>query len=995
MDTEIDSVRRCSELMLIMEDVADAAGIRPGGGGRTAGEEASAPPNRFRRALLKKLRELHTLKLKHAQGLLDGQQTLKLSGEAALRSQLAAAGVSREEQDIADPLPEVQLPRPGARMPTERAPTESQQPSTAVNGRDAHCGRGAAGGPYNRRLSAGGATSFLSSAQREGGVDCSSLGRATRVGDIIAAVSLAGPRELSGSRAAHGLHALAQLLQAGCKLGADGAVDAALQRLFNATVSDAARLDAKCVCKAAWALGAVHNTIHGHGAPSGCICQRALHQLAAGASAGSLDARAIAGLVHALGSAGCAPPPPLTALLDVAARLAADPSGGGFTPQDCANLLWGVARLDAPVPPSLDAALPGLLRALLPDAKPVEVSQVAWALAKLKLACEDQAVPPLYGVLCSGGPQGLSAQGAANCLWAVSRLTPAPASSLTRRLLAQAERQAADLTPQGVANVCAACARLQGPPAIPLRLLRAHAHTLSACDVAEACWALGKLWIDSRASDGAAGTTDGPAGASGAEVVADWVGVAGALWRRAAQVCGGMDWQAAGRLEFSFRSLAPLSLHGAVPHSPLLDQLSRTALASIRALERSSGNADSAAAAALLRVGGTIWSDHSTHPEVLFALVPGQGGCRERLVAQMMASTTCARVSHWCRFAEKGAAEASPWPAPSSRKGGYSLALLRLPHSAAAFEMAAAAAATVLACGSPLFVFGCSSEGAAAMETRIGALRSPLGELYFEGVAVVAESDRTDVHGARVVRAHRRGGAITAVNLAAFEKRSELSLPGAAAPVDWRAYPGLFSGGGLDVMTKALLQALLPAICPRNGHGSAGVRSRGRILDFCCGSGVIGAALAHAMPELRISMLDADAVALVAARVNVPLASMVLSDAWAALPRKPRFDAIVSNPPVHHGLLSDMSILRALIRRAAARLRPGGSLWLVCQDYVPARSIFDEERRMADERGAKVRLQPAEAVYDDGRFVVWRAVRYAGRASTGGDHFDRKGKRKR
>jgi len=190
-------------------------------------------------------------------------------------------------------------------------------------------------------------------------------------------------------------------------------------------------------------------------------------------------------------------------------------------------------------------------------------------------------------------------------------------------LLAQAERQAADLTPQGVANVCAACARLQGPPAIPLRLLRAHAHTLSACDVAEACWALGKLWIDSRASDGAAGTTDGPAGASGAEVVPDWVGVAEALWRRAAQVCGGMDWQAAGRLEFSFRSLAPLSLHGAVPHSPLLDQLSRTALASIRALERSSGNADSAAAAALLRVGGAIWSDHSTHPEVLFALVPG------------------------------------------------------------------------------------------------------------------------------------------------------------------------------------------------------------------------------------------------------------------------------------------------------------------------------------------------------------------------------------
>jgi hypothetical protein len=70
-------------------------------------------------------------------------------------------------------------------------------------------------------------------------------------------------------------------------------------------------------------------------------------------------------------------------------------------------------------------------------------------------------------------------------------------------------------------------------------------------------------------------------------------------------------------------------------------------------------------------------------------------------------------------------------------------------------------------------------------------------------------------------------------------------------------------------------------------------------------------------------------------------------------------------------------------------------LWLVCQEYVPARSIFDEERRLAEERCAKARLQPAEAVHDDGRFVVWRAVRSSGRASMDGSLYKSKGKRKR
>ena len=42
--------------------------------------------------------------------------------------------------------------------------------------------------------------------------------------------------------------------------------------------------------------------------------------------------------------------------------------------------------------------------------------------------------------------------------------------------------------------------------------------------------------------------------------------------------------------------------------------------------------------------------------------------------------------------------------------GGYAMAILRLPYSAAAFDMAAAATATALAPGAVLLAFGCASE---------------------------------------------------------------------------------------------------------------------------------------------------------------------------------------------------------------------------------------------------------------------------------------------
>ena len=134
----------------------------------------------------------------------------------------------------------------------------------------------------------------------------------------------------------------------------------------------------------------------------------------------------------------------------------------------------------------------------------------------------------------------------------------------------------------------------------------------------------------------------------------------------------------------------------------------------------------------------------------------------------------------------------------------------------------------------------------------------------------------------------------------------------------WVRYPGLFAGGGLDVMTAALCRAL-PAPPPR-----------ARVLDFASGSGALAAALLARAPTLRVHLLDADAVAIAAARENVPTAARCFVCAgWPPLTsfkkRKPkRYDLIVSNPPVHAGQPDDFGVLVTMIRGARRRLRNGG-----------------------------------------------------------------------
>jgi len=129
------------------------------------------------------------------------------------------------------------------------------------------------------------------------------------------------------------------------------------------------------------------------------------------------------------------------------------------------------------------------------------------------------------------------------------------------------------------------------------------------------------------------------------------------------------------------------------------------------------------------------------------------------------------------------------------------------------------------------------------------------------------------------------------------------------------------------------------------------------VVDACCGSGAIGAALLAARPSLVLHATDVDPAAVACARENLPGAAGVhVGDLLDALPVSlaGRVDVIVASTPyVPTDALADMppeardhepraaldgggdgiDVVRRLALGAPAWLRPGGHLLVECAEH--------------------------------------------------------------
>lgn len=145
---------------------------------------------------------------------------------------------------------------------------------------------------------------------------------------------------------------------------------------------------------------------------------------------------------------------------------------------------------------------------------------------------------------------------------------------------------------------------------------------------------------------------------------------------------------------------------------------------------------------------------------------------------------------------------------------------------------------------------------------------------------------------------------------------------------------GVFAQGRLDVGTGVLLREAAPPEQARS------------VLDLGCGYGVIGLAIAVAVPGCRVTAVDVNRRALVLANENA--AQLGVADRFTGclpedVPGDASYDQIWSNPPIRIG----KDALHELLLRWLPRLEPEGTATMVVGKNLGADSLA----RWLSERG--------------------------------------------
>lgn len=169
--------------------------------------------------------------------------------------------------------------------------------------------------------------------------------------------------------------------------------------------------------------------------------------------------------------------------------------------------------------------------------------------------------------------------------------------------------------------------------------------------------------------------------------------------------------------------------------------------------------------------------------------------------------------------------------------------------------------------------------------------------------------------------------------------------------------PGIFSSGELDAGTAMLLGTLA-----REPLAS------GRVLDFACGAGTIGAwwqefQSRHSWPVDTVDGADVQSQAITCARATYDRAgaqgTIMASDGLPAV--EGQYQSVVTNPPFHTGILTDTSVTERFIQGVSRHLVKGGELRLVANRFLPYQALI--KRHVGD----------TKVLAEDNRFVVWSA----------------------
>jgi len=246
---------------------------------------------------------------------------------------------------------------------------------------------------------------------------------------------------------------------------------------------------------------------------------------------------------------------------------------------------------------------------------------------------------------------------------------------------------------------------------------------------------------------------------------------------------------------------------------------------------------------------------------------------------------------------------------PQAREERYDWIIVNLSRQKALLAMVLDSAAALLAPDGVLWLAG---ENRAGIKSANKLLKQNFGE-----VRKVDNARHCSLYEARVP--------LHQGEFNPLDYRQQWKLDCAGSSITLMSYPGVFAHGRLDEGTALLLDAL-PLIEPD-----------GDVLDFACGTGVIGACIAAHSSDSRLTLLDSSALALRACEETMAanhlegtlLASNGLSEVDG------RYDLVVSNPPIHAGVKTDTRLGMRLLEHVHKIIKPTGRLVIVANVHLP------------------------------------------------------------
>jgi 16S rRNA (guanine1207-N2)-methyltransferase len=267
---------------------------------------------------------------------------------------------------------------------------------------------------------------------------------------------------------------------------------------------------------------------------------------------------------------------------------------------------------------------------------------------------------------------------------------------------------------------------------------------------------------------------------------------------------------------------------------------------------------------------------------------------------------------------------------PGEEPGDFAALFFPKEKALAAYFLAETARA--LAPGSPLFVVGPNRGGIRSARRLVEPIAGPV-----TGSAAARHSVLLRV---RVDRSPESPD---------LRRRFTFSMWGREVRVVSR--PGVFSHGALDPGSRFLLECL----------GEPAFR---RALDWGCGAGAVGAALALARPEAVVDLLDSDAMAVASARETLQANGLdpgrvFPSDGFSEV--RGSYDLIAANPPFHAGLRTDLAATERMLGGSARHLVEGGRLVFVANAHHDFREALHRRFPRVRELGANGRFRVMEA----------------------------------